>query len=165
MFIDGGGTSLTEGGATFQNNFYNLGYIPEVALYANSMNAYNYRYANQFGKNFIIGDEITYNNLTILAGANYTSLGRTNWGSYNSPATLTLPNGYGAAQVTPTVAALYKVLPWITVYASYQQSLQDGIDVQSTATTIYTNSGQILPPTLGQQLELAPRPRSERTFC
>ena len=154
MFIDGGGTSLTEGGATFQNNFYNLGYIPEVALYANSMNAYNYRYANQFGKNFIIGDEITYNNLTILAGANYTSLGRTNWGSYNSPATLTLPNGYGAAQVTPTVAALYKVLPWITVYASYQQSLQDGIDVQSTATTIYTNSGQILPPTLGQQLEL-----------
>ncbi len=153
QFINGGGDYQNIGTAVYKNiDIYNIYYVPEPSIYYTS-NPYNFRYGNQFGKNFVVGDEIKYSNLTILAGANYTSIGNISWGSYNTPATLTLPSGYGAAQVTPTVAALYKILPWFTVYASYQQSLQNGSDVQSTATTVYTNSGQILPPYLSQQLE------------
>lgn len=150
-FVNGGGNYTTIGSLSLtNNNFYNIAWLPQPAIYASGANPYNYRYANQFGKNFIVGDEITYQNLTIMAGANYTALGRTNYGAYSSK---TFTNGYGRAQVTPTVSVLYKLYPWITAYATYQQSLQNGSQVLNSGTTVYTNNGEILPPTLGQQFE------------
>ena len=150
-FIDGGGDYTMIGSEKItNNNFYGMVLLPEPAIYSNTANPYNYRYANQFGQNYIIGDEITWKNLTILAGANYTSLGRTNYGAASSN---TYSSGYGAAQITPSVAALYKVLPWFTVYGSYQQSLQNGSQVENSGSIVYTNNGQILPPYLSQQLE------------
>ena len=129
-------------------NFYNLNQVPTFPYgYSWTSGHIGYIY---FGKNFVIGDEIKVTDkFTILAGANYTTLGNNN---YNAEASLS--KAYGAGAVTPSVSALYKVLPWFTVYASYQQSLQQGVEVISSASTVYTNNGQVLPPYLSYQEEV-----------
>ena len=70
-----------------------------------------------------------------------------------------------ARQVTPSVAALYKVLPWFTVYGTYQQSLQNGTQVENSGSTVYTNNGQVLPPYLSQQLEFGAKATVGKNSC
>ena len=133
---------------TQSGNFYNLSELPSLPTYYSTQNGY---IANiGFAKNFIIGDEIKVTDkFIILAGANYTTLGTktyANTGLYS--------NSYDAGAVTPSVSALYKVFPWFTVYASYQQSLQQGVTVLNSGSTVYTNNGAVLPPYLGYQEEV-----------
>ncbi len=133
---------------TQSGNFYDLAQLPNLPTYYSTQNGY---IANiGFAKNFIIGDEIKVTDkFIILAGANYTTLGTKTYAN-----TGLFSHAYDAGAVTPSVSVLYKVLPWFTVYASYQQSLQQGVTVLNSGSTIYTNNGAVLPPYLGYQEEV-----------
>ncbi len=103
-----------------------------------------------FNKNYMIGDEIKAfdDKLIILAGANYAFNG---FDFFN-------PNGTSSSHlnssaITPAVAVTYKIAPWLSAYASYQQSLQPGQLVVSSGSTVYTNNGAELPPYVGTQHE------------
>ncbi len=108
-----------------------------------------YVYSQTFQKNYFLGDRILAfdDRLIVLAGGNYTSVGSNSFSN-----TGTTP-GYQFAAITPTVSVTYKVLPWLSTYASYQQAVQNARTVTNTATTRYTNVGTVLPPYLGIQYE------------
>jgi iron complex outermembrane recepter protein len=101
--------------------------------------------SHQFGENSIVADEIKIGQFTLLAGGNYANLGTNSYISHS---------GYEKAALTPTVSLIYKILPWFTTYATYQQSLQAGVDVENTTSRIYTNNGDILPPYISNQYEV-----------
>ena len=114
-----------------------------------------YIQGKNFIRNYMIGDEIKIaDKFIILAGANYAWTGSQNYDSPTALATgATPPQQYAAAALTPTVAAIYKILPWISAYSSYQQSLQPGTLVENSASITYTNAGSVLPPYRGSQWE------------
>jgi len=107
--------------------------------------------ANNFIENYMIGDEIKAfdERLIILAGANYAFAGNT---SFNNTGAVT--GQYSAAALTPTVALTYKLQPWLSVYASYQQSLMPGQVVgQNNGSLPYTNANSVIAPYIGTQWE------------
>jgi len=57
--------------------------------------------------------------------------------------------GYDKSKVTPTLALSYTPTSYLTVYASYMQSLQQGF----TASSMASNAGQVFAPFVGYQLE------------
>ena len=132
-------------------NFYNQSAFNDPG-YTTSPDTYNYTYYHYFAKNYVLGDEIKVNDqFTILAGVNYTSLGEEDY--FNGP--LYGPTGgYQKGALTPTLSLIYKFLPWITTYATFQQGLVPGSMVTNSGGTIYTNNGTILPPTFSQEYEV-----------
>jgi iron complex outermembrane recepter protein len=148
QFINGAPYTENLSTVTWNTNFYAQSQFAQPStIYA--ANTTDYIYAENFGKNFVWGDEVKFNQFTLLAGANYATLGRTN---FNSSGIET--SGYGANALTPSISLLYKVLPWLTAYATYQQSLQEGVQVLNSGTTIYTNNGAVLSPYVGNQYEV-----------
>ncbi len=149
QFAQQGLLTTTSASTAYTNNFYNQISVPQPN-YAFSPSGSNYIYADTFGKNYVLGDEIKFmDKFILLAGANYTTLGRTN---FNSAGTAT--SGYGASALTPSISLVYKVLPWLSTYATYQQSLQQGSQVLNSGNFIYTNNGATLSPYLGKQYEV-----------
>jgi iron complex outermembrane receptor protein len=124
--------------------------VPEPIVSYNTTQSYIT--AHDRNKNYIIGDEIKFNDqFTVLAGGNYAFTGFT---FFNQNGTVYGDDSYQKSALTPTVSLIYKVLPWLTTYATYQQSLQKGTAVESTPSTVYTNSGTVLPPYIGNQYEI-----------
>jgi iron complex outermembrane receptor protein len=104
-------------------------------------------YGHNFARNWIIGDEIKITDkLILLAGANFATIGSSN--------SIVPSLGYEASKVTPTASLVYKIAPWLTTYATYQQSLQQGVSVLNTAFQTFTNNGAVLPPYVGNQYEV-----------
>ncbi|HTV32969.1 MAG TPA: TonB-dependent receptor plug domain-containing protein [Methylocella sp.] len=112
-------------------------------------------------KNYILGDQITAfdDRLIILAGGTYTALG----GNYfnatptsNAPfpfyGTTPIP-GLGVAELTPSASVIYKVVPWISTYFTYQQGLVNGHVVESEPGMTFSNSGAVIAPYLTTQYE------------
>ncbi|WP_020176357.1 TonB-dependent siderophore receptor [Methyloferula stellata] len=99
-----------------------------------------------YAKNYMIGDELKMfgDKLIVLAGANYAQTGTFQ------------PKGYQSAALTPAVAIVYKILPWLSTYASFQQSLQGGGVVPATDGSghAFTNVGATIPPYMGTQVEV-----------
>jgi len=129
-------------------------YTNSVAYFASPGYTYSccgagYVTSQTFQKNYFLGDQITAldDRLIILVGGNYTELGS------NTFANGSTTPGYGVARLTPTASVVYKITPLISAYATYQQAVQNGQIVTSTAYRKYTNNGEILPPYLGEQYE------------
>ncbi len=103
-------------------------------------------------QNFMIGDEIKAfdDRLIILGGGNYA-----NTNSISYAATGGRSGAYKAAALTPTALATYKLQPWLSVYASFQQSLTPGqvVGQFNGSGLTYTNFGAIVPPYIGTQWE------------
>ncbi|BDU22488.1 TonB-dependent receptor [Dyella sp. GSA-30] len=59
---------------------------------------------------------------------------------------------YERKPVTPTVALMYKPAAWMTVYASYVKSLEEGTSVP--AGQGYANEGEVFAPMTSKQYEL-----------
>lgn len=132
---------------TFDNNFYDQKPFPAPSTTIYSAGGLGYNYLNNYATNFVLGDQIDIGNqFTILAGANYTSLNT----SYRIPGL----SSYDASKATPTVSAIYRVFPWLSTYASFQESLQPGVSVLNSFGTVYTNNGEVLPPYVGTQYEV-----------
>jgi len=135
-------------------NFYNQSSCNWTSSNAGGVYTPNQGYVtgNSFIENYMIGDEIKAfdERLIILAGANYAFTGST---GFNNTGVMT--SHYNAAALTPTVALTYKLQPWLSVYASYQQSLAPGQIVgQSNGSGLaYTNAYSVIAPYIGTQWE------------
>ncbi len=150
QFTNNGG-SLTNLGASPQTiNFYNLGSVAQPLEATTTTTGYVGNHL--FAKNFILGDEIKFGDkLIVFAGGNYTFLGTEAFSSTGSGAPT---GGYDKGALTPSVSIVYKLVPWLSAYATYQESLQGGGEVLNTSSVFYTNNGTILSPYIGHQWEL-----------
>lgn len=84
--------------------------------------------------------------LIVMLGARKQKLGFTNY-AYPSGA---VTSGYARDRVSPSVGVVYKLLPNLSAYGSYIESLNPG----GTVSTFYANAGQVLPPYLTKQKEV-----------
>jgi len=101
--------------------------------------------------NYVLGDEIHFGpQLMALLGANYAGIKQTVYNTtVNSSHQLT--TAYDKNQLTPTLSLIAKPEPWISTYATYSQSLEQGTVVPTTGAVIYTNAGQVFAPMLGTE--------------
>jgi len=150
---NGGGSRSAPSVPTGSCNFYNQSLCNWISanpggVYTSSI---GYVTGNNFIENYMIGDEIKAfdERLIILAGTNYAFAGNT---SFNNTGAATAQ--YSASALTPTVAITYKLQPWLSVYASYQQSLIAGQVVgQTNGSLPYTNAYSVIAPYIGTQWE------------
>lgn len=131
------------------NNFYDqIGYPQPAPIWGTDL---NYTYNRALTDNFVIGDQVNITQrFTLLAGGNLV-VDKNHW--FNGSGQITAANTYDSSKVTPALALLYKPLPWLSPYVSFQESLQPGTEVMNSGTTIYTNNGAVLAPYLGYQTE------------
>ncbi|HBE76190.1 MAG TPA: hypothetical protein DDW65_00145 [Firmicutes bacterium] len=94
----------------------------------------------------IIADQIKLNpKWGLLVGGNYATIHDDNWdddGIFDS--------SYDKSKFAPGVALTYKPSSFVTTYASYFQSLQEGPTAPDTA----LNSGEVLDPYVNTQIEI-----------
>jgi len=105
-------------------------------------------------RNVVLGDEIKFSEQwSALIGANRTDLSSR---SFNNAAGANdaLTSSYDAGRVTPSASLIFKPVPWLSTYATYSQSLQQGTVVANSAAQIFTNNGSILPPFVGTEYEV-----------
>ncbi len=102
-------------------------------------------------KNSVIGDDIKFNDQwEALLGINYSEYMSTGY----SLLTGATSSEYDKTKATPTYSLLYKPLPYITTYASYIESLTQGVTVTNSGSTIYTNNVEIFQPYVSKQYEV-----------
>ncbi|MGE0630156.1 MAG: TonB-dependent receptor, partial [Hyphomicrobiaceae bacterium] len=100
--------------------------------------------------NIVIGDDITLNRyFSLLAGVNYSTI-RSHSYAY---ATGVVTASYDESALTPTASLIFKPTSNISFYGTYIESLESGGTVSLTAISPYTNAGEILPPTISNQIE------------
>ena len=108
------------------------------------------RYNRVSNTNIIIGDDITLNRyFSVLVGANRSTIKSTN---YDNKTGVTRPGAYDKSVVTPTVSLIFRPTPDVSLYGTYMEALNPGGNVPFES--IYTNAGEILPPTISKQIEL-----------
>ncbi len=106
----------------------------------------------RYVRNYVLGDEIKFGDQwTLLAGATYAGVATDGY-SASGVKTSVLSND----AVTPSASLIYKARPWLSTYATYQESLQPGLVVpaQYSPTVPYTNAGETLAPYVGHQEEV-----------
>ena len=109
-----------------------------------------YKNADTDNTNLIVGDSISLGeHWTAMLGVNSSSLFSDN---YSTAGTVT--SGYDKTKVTPTTSLVYKPLKWFSTYATYMESLENGVTVPTTGTTVYTNAGDVLAPLTSKQYEV-----------
>ncbi|WP_418179926.1 TonB-dependent siderophore receptor [Aliarcobacter lanthieri] len=122
-----------------------LNHIPKP-VYLRDTNKPKYLSSRQEKINFMIGDDIRFNeNWSALLGLNYA---KTETNSYNIGGNRT--NGYDADEVTPTISLIYKPFEDLTTYITYMESLENGTIVGND----YKNAGEVFKPYLSKQYEV-----------
>lgn len=106
---------------------------------------------------FVIGDDIRFNDQwSVLLGATQSTIydrsREAAGGAFSS---------YESTKVTPSVSLLLKPVPSITIYTSYIESLENGVDTPltytipgTTAQRTVTNGGKTLAPLTSEQVEV-----------
>ncbi len=135
------------------NNLYNESFPSKPMTTVSSYDITDY---TQYATNYVIGDAIKVTDkFTILAGGNYTGLGNR---TTDQATGAVVGTKYGKSALTPTTSFVYKILPWLSTYATYQESLLPGVQVLNGDGygdgVIYTNNGAVLPPYLGREGEI-----------
>jgi iron complex outermembrane receptor protein len=135
------------GGSAFGNLSFPV-YVP-VPFYVNGNDPRDL-VSRAIDDNYIIGDDIKFTeSWSLLAGLNYADIIQK---GYNPNGTEILSQAYDKSAATPTVSLIYKPIPWISTYASYMESLEQGTIVPITGG--FTNAGQELPPNKSKQYEV-----------
>ena len=135
------------GGSAFGNLSFPV-YVP-VPSYVNG-NDPRALASRTIDENYVIGDEIKFTeSWSLLAGLDYVDLVQK---GYNPNGTEIPSQAYDKSATTPSVSLIYKPIPWISTYASYLESLEQGTIVPLTGG--FTNSGQELPPNKSKQYEV-----------
>lgn len=120
-------------------------HLPEPAFPVDTSSPYYGGYVRNH--NFIIGDKVEFNEQwSALVGANYSwimSRSLDNSGSRTQP-------DYDEGRLSPSVSLMYKPMPWMTVYGSYIEGLEQGGIAPDTA----TNYGQVMAPMVSKQKEI-----------
>ncbi|QKF60327.1 TonB-dependent siderophore receptor [Aliarcobacter lanthieri] len=120
---------------------------PLKPIYAGNPNNPLYLSSNQEKINFMIGDDIKFNdNWGALLGLNYVKIENKN---YNKGGLKT--GGYDADEITPSMSLIYKPFEDLTTYITYMESLENGLKVNCADCT---NNGEVLDPYLSKQYEV-----------
>ncbi len=99
--------------------------------------------------NYVVGDEMALGDeWSALVGGDYAGIRDL---EFSAPDKFSSPE-YLKSKWTPTAALIFKPLYWVSTYASYVESLQEGENVPDTP--IYTNAGAQLQPYTSRQYEL-----------
>jgi iron complex outermembrane receptor protein len=107
------------------------------------------RYTNQTGenRNIVVGDKIDLGQyVTALVGVT-----RSNVAMSVMSAPGVTSSSYDRAAYTPTGSLIFKATPWLSLYGTYIQSLEQGLTVPLIG---YTNAGEVLPPVISEQYEV-----------
>lgn len=83
----------------------------------------------------------------ISLGEQWQFMAGARWGEYQSTTTR---SRYDADRVTPQLSVSYKPRPWMNLYASYLEGLEESGTAPATA----VNVGEVLPPALSKQKEI-----------
>lgn len=101
--------------------------------------------------NFVLGDILKFNEYwSAMVGANYATVNESDWNTPGRPPSFQ----YNKSAVTPSASLLFKPTPWVTTYATFIQSLEEGAIVPNSGSVIYTNAGQILAPVISDEYEI-----------
>ena len=99
--------------------------------------------------NWMAGDEVTFtDHWSALAGLNYAKRDVNSYNTTNGERT----SQYDKNALTPSASLLYKPIPWITTYATYMQSLEQGVIVPNSP--LYTDAGKVFSPLMSYQYEM-----------
>lgn len=97
--------------------------------------------------NFFIGDQIQFNEQwSALVGVNYSRIEST---SLDSTGLKTQPD-YNKGRASPSASLMFKALPWMTLYGSYIEGLEQGGVAPDTA----SNYGAVMAPMVSKQKEV-----------
>ncbi|WP_246683840.1 TonB-dependent receptor [Labrys sp. KNU-23] len=97
--------------------------------------------------NFVIGDQIEFNERwSALVGVNYSRIMSR---SLEASGRRSQPD-YDEGRLSPSASLLFKPVPWMTVYGSYIEGLEQGGVAPDTS----TNYGQVLAPMVSKQKEI-----------
>lgn len=120
-------------------------HLPEPTFPEDTSSFYDAGYVRNH--NFVIGDQIEFNEQwSALVGVNYS---RIMSHALNSEGKLDQPD-YDEGRLSPSVSVMYKPMPWMTVYGSYIEGLEQGGIAPDTS----TNYGQIMAPMVSKQKEI-----------
>jgi iron complex outermembrane receptor protein len=100
-----------------------------------------------------LGDQITFDDhWSVLVGGTEASITDRNWdySRYLATNSFTTKPTYQKTELTPSAALLFKPIPEVSTYVSYNESLQKGTTAPATA----ANANQMLTPYVAKQAEL-----------
>jgi len=102
-------------------------------------------------ENWVLGDQVQFGpRWSALLGLTRVSISDI---TYNAAGTATTT--YKDSKVTPSVALMFKPQPWMTLYASYMESLEKGGTAPLTSGGFaVVNAGQVMAPLLSEQVEV-----------
>lgn len=145
-------TNTTYGPRESYANVYNLrSSLPAVSPIPGPVNVPKFKEADLQYDNFIFGDQIGIGEKwNLLLGINHSTI-KTR--TYEIDGTIT--TDYDDSRLSPSVAALYKLTPRVSAYASFMKGLEKG----GTADVLFdgypvANAGEILPPLVSDQVEV-----------
>lgn len=120
-------------------------YVPEANFPLNtSIPYYSGKTSN---KNFIIGDQITFNEQwSALVGINHSQIATQ---SFDASGALSEAD-YKKSRNSPSVSLIYKPIPWLSTYVSYIEGLEMGGRSEITN----NNPNTIMPPMVSKQKEI-----------
>ncbi|MCT7911117.1 TonB-dependent siderophore receptor [Arcobacter lacus] len=122
-----------------------LNSVPEPT-YLGSSNNRKYLSSRNEKINFMIGDDIRFNDQwSALVGFNYVE---TQTDSYDVNGTRT--SGYDVNEVTPSLSLIFKPFEDLTTYITYMEALENGTIVGNT----YKNFGEVFDPYVSKQYEI-----------
>jgi iron complex outermembrane receptor protein len=97
--------------------------------------------------NFVVGDQIQFNDQwSALVGVNYSRIVNV---ALESSGARSQPD-YDQGRVSPSVSVMYKPMPWMTLYGSYMEGLEQGGIAPDTA----TNPNAVMAPMVSKQKEI-----------
>lgn len=144
----------THWGFTFErglNAVYHLGpsHVDDPITYEAPGRASGYdRNMRSDTHNLIIGDRIELcREFSVMGGVNYATIDNHYHGAYVAPGA---PSHVWQGELTPTVGAVLKPIPEVSLYGSYIQALEQG----GTAPGSAANAYEVLGPTLSDQYEV-----------
>ncbi|WP_222718457.1 TonB-dependent siderophore receptor [Aliarcobacter vitoriensis] len=116
-------------------------------IYKGSSNNKRYVSGRNEKTNLMIGDDIRFNDQwSALVGFNYAKVEEKN---YNLSGDRT--GGYDADEVTPSLSLIFKPFEDLTTYATYMESLENGLKVECANCS---NNGEVLDPYVSKQYEV-----------
>lgn len=120
-------------------------YVPPAVFPANTTEPY-YEGKTK-NENFIIGDEIKFNDQwSLLVGINHSRITTENFDAAGAKASPDYDNSHNS----PSVSLLFKPTPAVTLYGTYVEGLEMGGQAPVEA----VNHGQMMPPMISKQKEL-----------
>lgn len=120
-------------------------HVPEPVFPLNTSSPYKSGYVRNH--NFVIGDQIEFNDQwAAILGATYS---RINTRSLGQDGLRQQPD-YNQGRWSPSASLLFKPMPWLTLYGSYIEGLEQG----GTAPETSVNYGTMMAPMVSRQYEV-----------